>query len=217
MEKSLKSSHKLQNSGLNTAASFCTCPGSSRNRRTRRFARKSPSSLSRESRRLVIVHLRVGKAKMIEHAEYVYVPPVEIELKFLKFCRDKSAEIKWEYEAWLETHYGDCSDDSYCFQCANKQKYVERNKKTGFTSVCRFVESPESDHVKVCARCGCMLHHSLTRYGIENEIEFLSQQSVLDAYTAAIWCNLLDGIGDYKRSKDWPLIEKHAIRLMAAG
>lgn len=145
---------------------------------------------------------------------YVYVPPSETESRFVEWLRVKAAGVKEEFGRWLETPEGECSDDEWCTDCVKIQRYIERHKRTRFTSISGWNDHPESDSPRRCARCGVLLCHSLTRYGIESEIEGLRMEGPLYPGDAAIVLNFLDGIGDYRRAKDWPVIEPHAIRFM---
>jgi len=117
--------------------------------------------------------------------------------------------VDWDGKVYEEE---DGSD--FCVDCVQIQYYVNRHKKNGFTDIDGWDEYFPSDSPHWCARCHVLLCHSLTEWGVNQEIDGLEHPGAMSAGDAAIVHNFLDGIGDYQRDKHWPLIEPHAMRLM---
>jgi len=150
---------------------------------------------------------------------YVYIPPTETETRFVEWLAKLSRGVEWKYMRWLLDNDGGLFETNnggdFCYDCVEIQKFVNRHERNGFTQIDGWNESFPSDSPRWCERCGILLCHSLTEYGISEEIGGLSEPGRMLPGDAAIIHNFLDGIGDYQRDKHWPLIEPHAIRLMS--
>lgn len=142
----------------------------------------------------------------------------DLEKQFLVWLKKRSEKIVWKYLRRLEdSDSGHYLEGDYCTNCVILQADTEIVRKNRSLVVDGWDESHESDSASSCDRCGCLLHHSLTRYGVEEELANLAEARELSPYDAAILHNLLDGIGDYRREEDWTSIEPHAIRLMGSS
>lgn len=127
----------------------------------------------------------------------------------------------WKYERWLyDAARGEDHEGMYCVDCVVIQRYVERHNKTGCTSIDGWNEWVESDGYRFCDRCGCVLWHSLTGYGVENEMEYLATEgdplgSVVDV---TLTHHMLTCGGEYEfnRKNWWPVLEPLCDKLIAA-
>lgn len=148
-----------------------------------------------------------------------YVPPTELETQFVAHLAEMSKDVQWEYERWLETPSGECSDDSYCQKCAEIQRWINRHQKNQFTRISGWDDSTAAaDSPKWCERCGVLLWHALTDYGWEEELECWRTGHVfpVSASDAAIMHNALTCGGAYEgdRAKWWPLLEPIARQIL---
>ena len=140
------------------------------------------------------------------------------ERRFLDWLAARAAGVEWKYGRWLETHRGGFSEFSYCEECAEIQRHVERHKKTGFSNISGWDDWPASDSPMRCDRCGALLYHSATECMLKAEVqEGLAGDKMLPE-DAAILHHAMTCGGEYEgdREKWWPLIEPHARRLMEA-
>lgn len=154
----------------------------------------------------------------VEVERYIYVPPSETEQSFVAWLRVRSAGVETKYMRWLVDPDGDeweGGGSNLCLPCAQIQRFKNRHDKNGYTWISGWDEYVTEDCPQWCVRCGSLLCVSLSRYGVEQEIDGMSQPGPLSPTDAAIYLEFLDGIGDYNRKIHWPLIEPHAIRLMS--
>lgn len=154
-------------------------------------------------------------------SNYVYVPPAppcETETRFVEWLETASRGVEWKFMRWLTNRDGEVFETNnggdFCEDCVIIQRYVNRHKSNGFTDIDGWDEHFPSDSPRWCERCDALLCHSLSEYGVGQEIAVLEDLDSVSPSHAAILYELLSGIGDYQREKHWPLIEPHAIRLM---
>lgn len=140
----------------------------------------------------------------------------QLQIDFTAWLGRLSAGVEKKYERRLADKDGDCDDESYCPECAEKQVEIEKLKPDGYTQIDGWNAAMESDSQPFCATCGVMLIISPTEYCIEQDIEWLSEAKEIDESNAASIHNWLTGMGDFQQEKHWPLIKKHAKRLMKA-
>jgi heterodisulfide reductase subunit C len=152
-------------------------------------------------------------------ATHQHVPATSLELRFIGWLLERSKDVKWAYERWLETPSGECYEGVYCTACAGIQRYVERHNRTGFTRVGGWDDDESSDQPYHCERCDTLLHHCPTEHMIEEETEWLSRAESLSDDDAAILHNLMTCGGEYEydRGKWWLLVEPHVVRLVEAA
>ena len=143
----------------------------------------------------------------------------DIEAQFIQWLAVRADGVKWKYQRWLETSDGAVDLDAYCPECASIQRYVERHNKTGFTRISGWDEWYQEDGPQWCARCGVLLYHSLTAYGLGLEIAGGEDTDGMSPEDAAIMHHAMTCGGEYESDREnlWPLIEPHAKRLMEAS
>lgn len=147
-------------------------------------------------------------------------PATQLEVDFVKWLAELSADVPIRYGRWFETEDGDANGGDYCVECVDAEM-VAREDPSHEMHEYRFVagwnDAQETDASPYCDGCGCLLQHSPTEYCIEEEIEFLGELSQLSEDEAARFHNWLSGMGNYQRDKHWPMIKPHAERLMNAA
>ena len=144
----------------------------------------------------------------------------QLEIDFVKWLAELSADVPIRYGRWFETEDGDANGGDYCVECIDAE--AEARKDPAHPNHdCRFVhgwdEAMETDSTPHCDGCGCLLNHSPTRYAVDEEIAYLAEVKEMDAANAAITHNWLSGMGDYDREEHWSLIKPHAERLMSGA
>lgn len=122
---------------------------------------------------------------------------------------DASKGIRWEYERCLRDDDGNYDESDFCPECADKiigtkswkDRFGQTHKTFNATMIDGWDESHESDTVKWCERCGVLLHHSLTQYGVERELLLEGGAEPccpVRGQDASILQNLAGGIGDLR-------------------
>ena len=152
-------------------------------------------------------------------------PPAVTEEQFVAWLEERSADVVWHDEYWLEDTNGIDSSEIFCIACAQKERWINRHKYrssrsprdkpfTGLRSDCTERSSVESP--LRCDRCEVLLEHSPTESMIEEEICMLGESVTVEPDDAAIWLNLMSCGGMYAldRGKWWPRIAPLAARLM---
>lgn len=93
--------------------------------------------------------------------------------EFLAWLNQRSGSVELVESFYLEgPQHLDLPDtgDSYCWECAQKERWANRNKGDKYTRISS--ESwPERDSHQFCERCYVPLEHVPTEYQLESEIE----------------------------------------------
>lgn len=115
---------------------------------------------------------------------------------------------KWAYMRWLTAiNYGESLDVDFCEKCARLavNGYDGKDRcgrplkiEANIYEIDGWDDSPECDGPRWCEICGVLLHHSLTKCGVENELYLDDDRSCwpVTGQCAAILGNLAGGIGD---------------------
>ena len=136
---------------------------------------------------------------------------------FKEWLQTKSQDV-----AFAESYYLDCprhldfggTGDSFCWDCVQKQRWINRHKKDPWTNI-RREGWRESDSHSFCGRCYTPLEHSATEYLIESEIEhYESNVEPLSATDALLMLNMID-MGAWDDDKHWPPLEPIAARILS--
>lgn len=123
--------------------------------------------------------------------------------------RRKAGREAMKFSRWIELPDGSEPDGDWCVDCV---RGVARKQKA---RVCGWNDCHESDHAPSCEKCGHLLYHSLTRYGIETELDLTDEDKTRIEYTPAdsrkalILAELASGMGDWS--------DEHAGRLAQIG
>lgn len=128
-------------------------------------------------------------------------------------CGRAAGRVKMKYMRWLEYPTNGSSDEEWCEDCvttaARKHKHAEIDGWDDYF---------ESDNARWCEACGALLCHSLTRYGVETQLDLAESgwteeearsRMARGGEDALIIANLAGGIGD--------LSEAHLGRLNQIG
>lgn len=105
--------------------------------------------------------------------------------------------VEMKYGRWLRKANKDIDDD-WCVDCVEKAAKKHKAEIDGWD------DYPESDSTRWCEKCGSLLTHSLTKYGVERELFLESgladdvQHFVARGQDAAVLSNLAGGIGDLR-------------------
>lgn len=124
------------------------------------------------------------------------------------FGKFKDADVG--YRRWLTDAKRGSNDGDFCEEC------VEAAAKKHDAEIDGWDDCFEVDHPITCDACGKLLHHSLTKYGCDEELmigagyEHAPKHFPVHGADAWILHNLADGIGDYHE-------EEHAGRLAQFG
>jgi hypothetical protein len=111
--------------------------------------------------------------------------------------RRKAGKKSMKFSRWLELPNGDEPEGYWCVDCVGREARKQKAR------VCGWNDSYESDHAPTCSVCGHLLHHSLTRYGIETELDLTDEDSIrieytpADSHKALILAELASGMGDW--------------------
>jgi len=93
--------------------------------------------------------------------------------EFLAWLNERSGSVELVESFYLEgPQHLDLPDtgDSYCWECAQKERWANRNKGDKYTRI-RSEDWPERDSHQFCERCYVPLEHIPTEYQLESEIE----------------------------------------------
>lgn len=93
--------------------------------------------------------------------------------EFLTWLNERSRSVELVKSFYLEgPQHLDLPDtgDSYCWECAQKERWANRNKGDKYTQI-RYEDWPERDSHQFCERCCVPLEHIPTEYQLESEIE----------------------------------------------
>lgn len=141
----------------------------------------------------------------------------QLEIDFVRWLSELSRDVTSRYHRWFENEAGDSDDDEYCVECVEAEQAERIAAGNKFNVIDGWNESSEKDSQPFCARCGCLLDCSPTKYHIRDEIMHL--EGVTEMGASEAWCyhNWLSGMGCYSREEHWPKIKPHAERLMLAA
>ena len=137
---------------------------------------------------------------------------------FRKWLREKSKGVNLAESFYLDSpSHLDVGDtgDSYCWECVQKQRWINRNKKEPWTDI-RSEDWRESDSHVFCERCYKPLEHSPTEYHIESEIEHYESNTddPLSATDALLMLNMIE-MGAWEDEKHWPGLQPIAARILS--
>lgn len=129
-------------------------------------------------------------------------------------CRSAGVDLAPSYYLDCPRHLdsGD-TGDSYCFECAEKARWLNRHKKEPWTDI-RYEDYRPSDSAVFCERCGIPLDHSPTKYYIETEAEhYEATDGPISATDAALLLNMIEA-GDWV-DVHWPEWEPIAAKIIS--
>lgn len=114
-----------------------------------------------------------------------------------RVLRRVAGKTRQEFGRWIELPDGSELEGYWCLDCVEK----EAKKRKG--RVCGWNDCFEADSAPYCNKCGVMLYHSLTRNGIETELDLTDEDNVRVEYTpksgdsALCLAELAEGMGDW--------------------
>jgi hypothetical protein len=146
----------------------------------------------------------------LDHFETLPIPPTPAEPidTFLEWLREKSKGVDFAQSFYLEVHHmhrnNDDDGESYCWECVNKQRWLNRHKRDPYTNIHR-ENWPDKDSSSFCDRCYTPLEHSPTNYHIESEIEhYANHANEPTSPTDALLLLNMMVMGAWESDKHWP-------------
>jgi hypothetical protein len=99
--------------------------------------------------------------------------------EFLQWLIERKGGVKFVESFYLEgPQHLDLPDtgDSYCWECAKKERWANRNKGDKYTRI-RSEDWPSRDSHQFCERCYVPLEHVPTDYQFETETEYWLEET----------------------------------------